>query len=235
MPLPTLLILPGLLEDVDAFEPVVAGTQDMATAFAADMTRADSIAGLAAEALKQAPEGPFMLAGHSMGGYVALEILRQAPERVTTLALLNTNARADSKESTGNRRRLMALADRDFEGVINTLMTKVLSPGHQKDPVMTGTVAAMAHGVGKDAFKRQQEAIINRIDSRAHLAAIRCPTLVVAARDDAIMPLEWLEELAKGIPGARLEIVEDSGHMASIEQPEAVVRILRDWIQGGSP
>lgn len=234
MPLPTLLILPGLLEDADAFEAVVAGTQDIATAFAADMTRAESIAGLAAQALKQAPDGPFMLAGHSMGGYVALEIMRQAPGRVSRLALLNTNARPDSAEATENRRRLMALADRDFEGAINALMTKVLSPDHQKDPVMTGIVAAMAHGVGKDAFRRQQQAIIGRIDSRPHLAAIACPTLVLAARDDAIMPLEWLEELAAGVPGARLEVVEDSGHMASIEQPEQTVRILRDWIQGGN-
>jgi len=235
MPLPTLLILPGLLEDADAFEALIAGTQDIAASFAADMTRADSIAGLAAEALKQAPDGPFMLAGHSMGGYVALEIVRQAPERVTRLALLNTNARPDSAESTENRRRLMALAERDFEGVINALMPKVLSASHQKDPVMTGMVAAMAHGVGKEAFKRQQQAIIGRVDSRPHLGAIRCPTCVVAAREDAIMPVEILEEMAKGIPGARLEIVEDSGHMASIEQPEEVVRILRDWIQGGSP
>lgn len=234
MPLPTLLILPGLLEDADAFEAVVAGTQDIAIAFAADMTRADSIEGLASEALKQAPDGPFMLAGHSMGGYVALEIMRQAPGRVSRLALLNTNARSDSAESTENRRRLMALADRDFEGAINALMTKVLSPAHQKDPVMTGIVAGMAHGVGKDAFKRQQQAIIGRTDSRPHLAAFACPTLVLAARDDAIMPLAWLEELAAGIPGARLEVVEDSGHMASIEQPEQTVRILRDWIQGGS-
>jgi pimeloyl-ACP methyl ester carboxylesterase len=235
MPLPTLLILPGLLEDADAFDALVSGTQDIATAFFADMTRADSIAGLATEALKQAPEGPFLLAGHSMGGYVALEILRQAPARVAKLALLNTNARPDTPESTENRRRLMALADRDFEGVINALMPKVMSAEHQKDPVMSGIVAAMALGIGKDAFKRQQEAIINRIDSRPHLAAIRCPTRVVAARDDAIMPVELLEELAKGIRGARLDVVEDSGHMASIEQPEEVVRIVRDWIQGGSP
>ena len=235
MPLPTLLILPGLLEDADAFEQLIGGTQDIAVPLTADMTRADSIAALAANALEQAPAGPFMVAGHSMGGYVALEVVRQAPQRVAKLALLNTNARPDSAESTENRRRLMALADRDFEGVINALMPKLMTGEHLKDPVMTGTVAAMAHGVGKEAFKRQQEAIIARADSRPALGAIRCPALVVAAREDAIMPMEWLEELANGIRGARLEVVEDSGHMASLEQPEEVVRIMRNWIQGGSP
>jgi pimeloyl-ACP methyl ester carboxylesterase len=235
MALPTLLILPGLLEDADAFEELIGGTQDIAVAVTADMTRADCIAALAANALSQSPEGPLLVAGHSMGGYVALEIARQAPERVAKLALLNTNARPDSAESTENRKRLMALADRDFEAVINTLLPKLMTSEHLKDPVLTGIVAAMAHGVGKEAFKRQEQAIIERIDSRPHLAAIRCPTRVIAAREDAIMPVAWLEELAGGIRGAKLDVIEDCGHMAPIERPAEVVGIMRDWIQGGTP
>jgi pimeloyl-ACP methyl ester carboxylesterase len=233
MPLPTVLILPGLLEDADAFEEVIGATRDVAVAVVADTTRADSIAAIASDALKQAPAGPLFVAGHSMGGYVALEVVRQAADRVAKLALLNTNARPDSAESTENRKRLMALADRDFEAVINALMPKLMTEEHLKDPVLTGIVAGMARGVGKEAFQCQERAIIGRIDSRPHLAAIRCPTQVVAARDDAIMPVEWLEELAGGIPGARLDIVEDSGHMASIEQPAETARIFRAWIQGG--
>lgn len=233
MTLPTVLLLPGLLEDADAFEPLIAGTQDVAICIVADMTRDDSIAALAAHALRQAPEGPIAVAGHSMGGYVALEIMRQAPERVARLALLNTNARPDAPESRENRQRLMALADRDFEGVINALMPRLMTDAHLKDPVLTGAVAAMAHGVGREAFKRQERAIIDRADSRPHLAAIRCPTQVVAARDDAIVPVAWLEELANGIPGANLAVIEDCGHMSTIERPAEVVRILRPWIQGG--
>ena len=224
------LILPGLLEDADAFEQVITGTADIATCVVADMTRADTIAGLAREALKQAPAGQFLLAGHSMGGYVALEILRQAPERIARLALLNTHARPDSAEATEYRRRLMALANRDFEGVVSALMPKLMTPRHLEDPVLTGIIGAMALGVGKEAFKRQQAAIIARIDSRPSLAGIRCPTRVIAARHDALMPVELLEELAGGIPGARLAIVEDSGHMASIEQPERVLALMREWI-----
>ena len=232
MSLPTVLLLPGLLEDADAFEELIGGTRDIAVTIVADMTRADTIPGLARNALQQAPQGPLLVAGHSMGGYVALEVMRQAPERVAKLALLNTNARPDAPESTENRRRLMALADRDFEAVVNALMPRLMTRKHLQDPVLTGIVAAMAHGVGKEAFKRQEKAIIDRVDSRPHLAAIRCPTRVVAARDDAIMPVEILEELANGIRGARLDVIDDCGHMAPIERPAEVTRIMRDWIQG---
>ena len=164
-----------------------------------------------------------------MGGYVALEIMRQAPQRVEKLALLNTHARPDSPEATENRKRLMALAEKDFPAVISTLMEKLLRPEHLKDDEITGTISEMALATGKEAFLKQERAIIGRIDSRPHLGAIACRTLVVAAREDALMPVEILEELARGIRGAKLEIVEDSGHMASLEQPERVTELLLDW------
>ena len=232
MPNANVLILPGLLEDADAFEAIVAGLGMDVACKVADLTRSDSIAALARDVLKQATAGPFLLAGHSMGGYVALEVQRQAPQRVARLALLNTNARPDTPEGTANRQRLMELAGRDFEAVINTLMPKLMTEEHAKDPVLTGIVSSMARGVGKEAFLRQERAIIGRIDSRPHLAAIRCPTLVVAARSDQLMPVEVLKEMADGIPGARLAIVEDSGHMAPIEQPERVAELVREWAVG---
>ena len=165
-----------------------------------------------------------------MGGYVALEIMRQAPERISKLALLNTNARPDSAESSENRRRLMALAEKDFPAVAQALMPKIMLPGHQTDPLLTAIVVSMADAIGPEAFKRQQLAIIGRIDSRPHLKDIRVPTLVLAARGDAIMPVEILKELSDGIPGARLAVVENSGHMMSIEQPQATLALLEDWI-----
>lgn len=226
------LLLPGLLEDAAAFQQVVNDLLDVASCTIADLTGEDSIAALADSALRQAPQGPICIAGHSMGGYVALEIMRKAPERVAKLALINTHARPDSTESTENRRRLMALADKDLDAVLNTLMPKLMTDAHLKDPVRTGILGAMKLAVGKEGFKRQEEAIIGRIDSRPHLAAIRCPTLVIAARDDALMPVSLLEELAHGIPGARLAVVEDCGHMSPIEQPAEVARLLREWLTG---
>lgn len=226
------VLLPGLLEDADGFAHQVVGLTEVAEVVVADLTRSDSMQGLAADALAQAPAGKFTLAGHSMGGYVAFEILRRAPERVASLALLNTNARPDSPESTENRRRLLSLAERDFDAVISTLMQKQVTAAHLGDPAITATITQMAHAVGREAFARQQNAIIGRADSRPHLAKIACPTLVVAARGDQIMPLELLEEIARGIPGAKLVVVEDSGHMAPLEQPEAVTNALYEWLTG---
>jgi pimeloyl-ACP methyl ester carboxylesterase len=226
-----LLFLPGLLEDADGFTALVDGLKERVEARVVDLTRSSSMAGLARDVLEQAPEGRFAVAGHSMGGYVALELMRQAPGRVERLALLNTHARPDTPEATENRRRLVALADRDFPAVVATLMPKLMTPRHLQDPVRTGIVGAMALAVGKEAFKRQEEAIIGRIDSRPHLGAIRCPTLVVAAKDDQLMPVEILQELADGITGARLTTIEDCGHMSTIEQPARVLAALTEWLE----
>lgn len=166
-----------------------------------------------------------------MGGYVALEVMRQAPGRVTRLALLNTHARPDSAEATENRKRLMALAEKDFPAVIAAQMPKLVNAEHLADAEITATISEMALATGKEAFQRQQRAIMGRIDSRPHLAKIACPTLVLAGREDALMPVELLEELARGIPNARLAIVEGSGHTASLEQPEEVTDLLRDWLE----
>ena len=232
MSLPPVFVLPGLLEDAAAFHAVINGLADVAQVRVADLTHADTIPALARDALRQMPPGPVSLAGHSMGGYVALEILRQAPERVARVAFLNTHARPDSPESTENRRRLLALAGHDFQAVINTLLPKLMTAEHVKQSSLAGIVTTMSLGVGKEAFERQQHAIIGRIDSRPHLGSIRCPALVVAGRDDQLMPLEWLEELARGIPGARLVVLEGCGHMAPIEKPREVIAALREWLTG---
>jgi pimeloyl-ACP methyl ester carboxylesterase len=232
MATPTVLFLPGLLEDAEAFHAAIVGLSDVAAVRVADLTRADTIARMARNALDEAPAGPLHVAAHSMGGYVALEMARVAPERIAKLAFLNTHARADTPESTENRRRLMTLAARDFRAVIETLLPKLMLERHLRDPALVGIVTGMALAVGKDAFLRQQEAIIQRIDSRPHLAAITAPTLVVAARDDQLMPLAWLEELAQGISNARLAIIDDCGHLSPIERPRQVIRLLREWVTG---
>jgi pimeloyl-ACP methyl ester carboxylesterase len=228
---PTLFILPGLLEDADAFTVQIEALRNTVNVLVADLTRAETIADLAKAALKQAPPGKISLAGHSMGGYVALEVMRQAPERIERLALLNTHARPDSLEATQNRRRLMELAEKDFPAVVQTLMQKLVTEEHLKDLDITGTISEMALGVGKDAFIRQEKAIIGRIDSRPHLPRIKCRTLVIAARRDALMPVALLEELSRSISRSTLAIVEDSGHMASLEQPAQVAELLTAWME----
>ena len=229
METPTLLVLPGLLEDADAFAHQVEGLREHATVVIADLTRGESMAELARHALEQAPAS-FALMGHSMGGYVALELLRTAPGRVTRVAFVNTHARPDTPESTANRRRLMELAERDFPAVIATLLPKLVTAESLAKEGIAGTITEMALATGKEAFARQERAIIGRIDSRPSLKDIRCPALVVAGEHDELMPVEVLRELAAGIPGARLEVVKASGHMTSLEQPEALTRLLHDWL-----
>ena len=225
---PSVFILPGLLEDADGFSHQVDALRALTACAVADLTGQETIAALAADALRQAPEGPLALVGHSMGGYVALEVLRQAPGRVERVAFLNTHARPDSPEATDNRKRLMALSEKDFPAVVRALLPKLVLDQHLE--TASGPITEMALATGREAFLRQERAIIGRIDSRPHLGKIRCPALVVASRQDQLMPVELLQELASGIPGARLEIIENSGHMAPIEQPEQVTALLVDWL-----
>src|SRR5258706_2648899 len=144
MAAPTVLFLPGLLEDADGFENQIDSIGSRATCRVADLTRSETVAALARDALAQAGDTERLsVVAHSMGGYVALELMRQAPTRIERLALLNTNARADSPEATDNRKRLMGLAEKDFPAVILTLMPKLLHEGHRNDIGNVGTITEL--------------------------------------------------------------------------------------------
>jgi pimeloyl-ACP methyl ester carboxylesterase len=226
----SLLLLPGLLCDDRLWRHQVAGLTEMADATVADLSGADSIAGLARDALARAPAERFVLAGLSMGGYVALEVMRQAPERVLGLALLDTSARPDTPEATENRRKLVQLAETDFPAVTETLLPKLLHPSHVADAAIVDVVRAMADSLGPEVFARQQRAIIGRIDSRPFLAAIDCPTLVLCGREDAITPLEVHDEMASAIAGASRAVIEQCGHLSTLEQPRLVTDALLSWL-----
>lgn len=225
-----LVLLPGLLCDASLFGHQADALVDIGGVTVVDLTRSDSIAALAADALAQAPDGPFVLAGMSMGGYVALEIMRQAPRRVRGLMLISTSAQPDTPEAIANRETLIAQAQSDFPEVIEALLARMAHPDHANTPEVGGVFQSMATGLGSEVFARQQRAIMSRIDSRPTLAGIKCPTLVVCGRQDALIPLEVQQELAAAIPGARLEILERCGHLAPLEQADEVAQILRDWL-----
>ena len=226
-----LLLLPGLLNDARLWRHQIDGLADIAYVTVAELTDADSMATLAANVLKQAPNERFALAGLSMGGYVALEVMRQAPERVMALALLDTTARPDTPQSTEARHKLMELAETKFTAVLDTLIPKQLHPQHLKDATMVETIKAMAKTVGKEAFFRQQRAIIGRIDSRPHLSKIKCPTLILCGREDAITPVEVHEEMKAAIPSSQFTIIEECGHLSALEQPKRVTETLRTWLR----
>ncbi|KON80685.1 alpha/beta hydrolase [Azoarcus sp. PA01] len=225
-----LLLLPGLLNGASLFEHQADGLADVVGITIADLTGSDSMAGLAEDALAQAPEGPFVLAGMSMGGYVAFEILRRAPHRVRALALLSTSARPDTPEATAAREELIELGATDFPAVIEKLLARMSHPEHANTPEVGGVFQSMATGLGYEVFVRQQRAIIGRADSRPTLAEIECPTLVLCGQEDLITPPAVHRELAAGISGARLHVIEECGHLVPLEQPEQVTGLLRDWL-----
>lgn len=225
-----LILLPGLLCDDALWSHQTRYLSDIADITVADLTGRDSVSALAANVLAKTPPR-FALAGLSMGGYVALEIVRQAPERVTKLALIDTNARSDTDEQRRKRRELMALAERgEFRDVTPRLLPVLVHPDRTDDAELTGEVIAMADRVGRDAFLRQQRLIMDRPDSRPMLPSISCPTLVLCGRQDAISTLEMHAEMADAIPGARLAVVEECGHLASLERPHATTALMRDWL-----
>jgi pimeloyl-ACP methyl ester carboxylesterase len=228
-----LLLLPGLLCDAELFAPQVTSLGDVADARVADLTAHDTMAALAADAIARAPWPRFAVGALSMGGYVAYEIMRQAPERVLALALMDTSARPDTPEASENRRRLITLAGRDFPAVIETLLPKLMTAAHVADPGKAGIVRAMAKRIGREAFVRQERAIIGRVDSRPDLTRIACPTVVIAGADDQLMPREIHAEQADAIRGAELVIVDDCGHLSSLEQPQRVGAALRRWLTSG--
>lgn len=228
---PTLALLPGLLCDARLWRPQIDGLSDLVQPQVADLTQDDSIAAMAERTLAGLPER-FALAGLSMGGYVALEILRIAPERVIRLALLDTSAIADRPEDSQRRRDLLALAERgQFKGVTRQLLPRLIHRDRLEDETLTSVIYAMADTVGKAGFVRQQTAIMGRSDKRSLLPSIRTPTLVVVGRQDALTPPALAMELAAGIPEARLDVLEDCGHLATLERPDETTAALRRWLR----
>ncbi len=226
----SLILLPGLLCDGRLWDHQTTYLGDLRMCGVGDLTLDDSVQAMAERVLAAAPDR-FALAGLSMGGYVALEICRQAPERVARLALLDTTARPDTAAQSRRRRGLLALAESGrFRGVTPRLLPQLVHPDRQAETTLTDPIMHMAERVGAEAFRRQQTAIMNRPDSRPTLAGLDCPTLVLCGRQDALTPLDRSEEMAALVPRARLAVIEECGHLSALERPQAVTALLRDWL-----
>lgn len=228
-----LLLLSGLLSDGALWRAQLDGLTDIAAPVLPDLSQDDSIAGMALRALAAAPPR-FAVAGLSMGGYVALEIMRRAPGRVSRLALLDTSARTDTPEQAERRREAIRLAEGgDFGSVADRMLPNLVHPDRLSDEGLVSAIRAMAARLGKDGFLRKQRAIMGRADSRSDLPRIACPALVLCGREDASTPLALHEEMAALVPGARLGVVERCGHMSAMERPAEVTAALRRWLVEG--
>lgn len=228
---PALVLIPGLLCDRALWAPQVQAMSDVAKCWVSPPPSENTMQEMAQAVLRDVPFDRFALAGLSMGGYVCMEIMRQAPERVSGLALLDTRAAADAPDETQRRRDLVRLAGRvrNFQPVTRLMLPLLMHPSRQEDAALVQVVTDMAERVGIDTYVRQQQAIISRPDSRDSLRRVRVPTLVLCGRQDALTNLAQHEEMAGLIPGAELVVIEDCGHISTLERPNEVTVALRRW------
>lgn len=231
MPRHTVIFLPGTLCDERLFAPQIAALSPYADCRVGDVAAADSLPECARHILDTAPSR-FSLCGLSWGGIIALEIMRQQPERVARLALLNCNARPASEATRARQQRFVGMSQLGEFREITTdfLKDAMLHPDHRQDLSLRRTVLAMAESVGRARFVNQVKAQLARPDSRPTLGKVSCPTLVLGAREDEVCTVPMHEEIAAAIPGAELLILERCGHLSTLEQPERVNEALLRWL-----
>jgi len=183
----------------------------------------------AASILSKAPPS-FALAGISMGGYLSLEIMRQAPSRVVKLALIDTSARADTSEQTQARLQSLARAKTRFMGVAVMSLAGLLHPRRRTNPDIIDILRRMTRTVGLEGYERQLGIAISRPDSRPYLSAIDVPTLVLVGDGDPLTPVPHSQEIASAVRRGTLKVVPDCGHLSPIEQPTYVADALAEWL-----
>jgi pimeloyl-ACP methyl ester carboxylesterase len=224
------VLVPGLLCSSEIFAAQVPELWASGPVTLATTLEGERVEEAAASILRDAPPR-FALAGISMGGYLALEIMRQAPSRVLKLALIDTSARPDTVAQTDARLRALARARTGFMAVALVALSSLLHPRRRGDPDILDINLRMARTVGLEGYERQVRIAISRPDSRPFLGAIEVPTLVLVGDCDPLTPLDHSREIAAAIPGAELTVVPDCGHLSPIEQPANVSKALARWIQ----
>ncbi|GAC1513307.1 MAG: alpha/beta fold hydrolase [Chloroflexota bacterium] len=226
-----LVLLPGTLCDARLWKHQAESLADVSNPQVYDISQDDSIKAIAGRVLKAAPSR-FFLAGLSMGGIVAFEIMRRSPERVMALALLDTNpGPADPYQVETWHREISMARGGSFEDLVESRwLPSLMGAGGSLAGGLRATIRAMAHSVGPEGFVRQIVAQIGRRDSWPLLPTIPCPTIVLGGRRDSMCPPALQSAMATAIPHARLAIIEECGHLSTLEQPDVVAGLLRDWV-----
>lgn len=226
-----LVLIPGLNCTPALYAPQWPSLAPGRTILVAETTTDATIAAMVERLLAAAPER-FALCGLSMGGYVAFEVMRRAPERVTRLALLDTTAKPPTPETNAPRVQMIALAEKGaFDNVVTLLWQKLVAPDRLADEALRLEVRAMAEAVGASGFVRQQQAIMGRSDARPVLGTISVPSLVLVGAEDAITPPDEAREIAGGIgTKARYLEIPGCGHLSTLEAPQVVTAALLDWL-----
>jgi len=227
----TVVLLPGLLCDEDVWRGPMQRLSERHDVVCAGFLDHGSIEEMARHVLARAPER-FSLAGHSMGGRVALEIAARAPHRLQRLALLDTGFRPARPGEAEGRSRLIRIAlEEGMAALARHWLPPMLAPRRARDSALMARLTAMVERATPRLFQRQIGALLTRPNAHRGLPAIPCPTAVIVGRLDAWSPLAQHEEMAALIPDAWLSVVEDCGHMSPVEQPDAVAEALVAWMQ----
>jgi len=225
-----LIMIPGTLCDSTLFQYQQTALQDLADCQVADHSSADSLEEVAANILA-AVQGPFSIMGLSYGGIIAFELWRQAAERIERMILLNTNHQKPSDTTRANQQRFLGMSVLGEFREITTdfLKDAMLHPAHARQSEMRSIVLDMALNTGKFAFFNQIKAQLNRPDSTKDLPRIQCPTLIMTGREDKVCTPAMHDEMAKLIPNSTLAIIEHCGHLSTLEQPEEINKIIKNW------
>ena len=226
----TLVFIPGLLCTADLFQPQIDELAKGHEIKIADTTGLGSITAMA-QRIQDQTDGPVILFGLSMGGYIAMETARLDAERVSGLGLFSTGARADTEERKNMRKQLVRLsAIGKFKGVTPRLLPKFLSPQALQDDRLTQTVMKMAGEIGQHNFVLQQQAIMERLDQRPYLPDYTGPSVVVCGSIDELTPPELSSEIAECLPDCELRLLPDVGHLSTMEAPQACLSAMQSLI-----
>ncbi len=227
-----LLLIPGTMCDAAQWRHQIDHLGDLAEITIADHTRDEHVDDMARRALDAMPER-FAMAGLSLGGFIALAIMAQAGDRVTRLCLFDTSARPDAPEQAARRRKLIGMVDSGaYDEVAALMLPLFVQLDRAEEEPLRSDLLSMIERTGPEVYLRQQKANANRPDRRPGLGAISCPTLVVCGRQDVLLPLAHSEEIAAAIPDASLVVIEDSGHIPTMERPQAATALMRYWLLG---
>jgi pimeloyl-ACP methyl ester carboxylesterase len=227
-----LILVPGLLCTGDLWRDQIPALGDLADISIGEHTLDTSIGAITDRIMATAPE-KFALAGLSLGGYIALDIVLRHPERVTHLALMDTRATPDSPEDRRKREDFIALVRRGstFKGVTESLLPMLVHESRLEDASLTDRIYRMAEDTGREAFIRQETAIMNRKDRTAELVHITCPTMVISGAEDALIPADRQQEMAQLIADAEFHRIPVCGHLPTMERPAETNILLREWLK----
>ncbi len=227
---PTLVFVPGLISDDTVWRPAADMLDPYPVAFA-DVTQAVSINAMAESVLAVHP-GRLLVAGHSMGGRVALEMARMAPERIGGLALFNTGHHPRKEGEEAKRQHFIDLANnRGMESLLDEWLPPMVDASRHSDVTLMTALRRMAGAMTPEIHERQLRALLGRPDAMLYMADIHCPVLVAVGRQDGWSPPAQHQQIAEALPNARLVIIENAGHFAPIEQPAAAAAALREWLE----